>query len=78
MLARCIEYANGTKHPDDAGAVIESIAEKLKAAGMTDVRTLLALICCWWVTVDGTVMYRFFFYRRTVYSATATSNRESA
>ncbi|CAN0356357.1 unnamed protein product, partial [Ectocarpus sp. 6 AP-2014] len=36
-LDMCIEYARGVQHPDDAGALIESIAEKLKAAGMTKV-----------------------------------------
>lgn len=41
---RCIEYATGAKHPDDAGALIESIAEKLKAAGMTEVCALS--YCC--------------------------------
>ena len=44
-VPRCIEYAHGAKHPDDAGALIESIAEKLKAAGMTEVRGLRVVLC---------------------------------
>ncbi|CAM9391220.1 unnamed protein product [Pylaiella littoralis] len=36
-LDMCIEYANGNQQPEDSGALIESIAGKLKAAGMTEV-----------------------------------------
>lgn len=44
-VPRCIEYAHGAKHPDDAGALIESIAEKLKDAGMAEVRGLKVVLC---------------------------------
>lgn len=40
LLFRCIEYAEGARHPEDAGALIESIADKLRSAGMVEVRAM--------------------------------------
>ena len=34
--SRCIEHACGESHPEDAGALIESIAEKLRTAGLLE------------------------------------------
>ncbi|CAN0346990.1 unnamed protein product [Ascophyllum nodosum] len=36
-LNMCIEHACGESHPEDAGALIESIAEKLRTAGLLEV-----------------------------------------
>ncbi|CAM9353204.1 unnamed protein product, partial [Sphacelaria rigidula] len=36
-LDMCIEYVEGAHHPDDAGALIESMADKLRSAGMVEV-----------------------------------------
>ena len=41
---RCIEYAEGARHPGDNVALIESIAEKLQAAGMLEVGAALVAL----------------------------------